>query len=87
MHSVKPQLVAQVRFVDWTAEGRLRHAVYHGLRTDKDAQDMRRDEVANQLPLRSRHRNPPGFGNQVAKWGIRCHTPSTPSPLGLSGES
>ena len=40
---VKPQLVCQVRFVEWTSEGRLRHAVYLGLRTDKDAKDVRRE--------------------------------------------
>ena len=25
---VKPELVAQIRFVEWTAEGRLRHAAF-----------------------------------------------------------
>jgi bifunctional non-homologous end joining protein LigD len=43
---VKPQLVCQVRFVEWTSEGRLRHAVYLGLRTDKQATDVRREELA-----------------------------------------
>jgi bifunctional non-homologous end joining protein LigD len=33
MQWVKPQLVAQIRFVEWTAEGRLRHAAFLGLRT------------------------------------------------------
>jgi bifunctional non-homologous end joining protein LigD len=39
----RPQLVAQVKFVEWTGEGRLRHAVFLGLRTDKAAKDVRRD--------------------------------------------
>ncbi|RPH56510.1 MAG: hypothetical protein EHM89_15335 [Acidobacteria bacterium] len=29
---MKPELVAQIRFVEWTAEGRLRHAAFLGLR-------------------------------------------------------
>ena len=41
MRWVKPQLVAQIRFVEWTADGRLRHAVYVGLRNDKRAKDVR----------------------------------------------
>ena len=33
MQWVRPELVAQVRFVEWTAEGRLRHAAFLGLRS------------------------------------------------------
>jgi bifunctional non-homologous end joining protein LigD len=40
---VKPQLVAQIRFVEWTAEGRLRHAKFLGLRHDKPAQQVVRE--------------------------------------------
>ncbi|RDK05534.1 DNA ligase D [Cupriavidus lacunae] len=36
-HWVKPKLVAEVSFGSWTREGRVRHAVFHGLRTDKPA--------------------------------------------------
>ena len=37
------ELVAQVRFVEWTAEGRLRHAAFLGLRSDKSAREVWRD--------------------------------------------
>jgi ATP-dependent DNA ligase len=40
---VKPELVVQIRFVEWTAEGRLRHAKYLGLRSDKNAREIRRE--------------------------------------------
>jgi bifunctional non-homologous end joining protein LigD len=43
MHWTRPKLVAQIRFVEWTAEGRLRHAIYVGLRDDKSAKDVRRE--------------------------------------------
>jgi bifunctional non-homologous end joining protein LigD len=43
MQWTRLQLVAQVRFVEWTAEGRLRHAAFLGLRTDKSAKDVRRE--------------------------------------------
>ena len=39
---VKPKLVAQIRFVEWTADQHLRHAAFLGLRTDKPAGQVRR---------------------------------------------
>jgi bifunctional non-homologous end joining protein LigD len=39
----KPQLVAQVRFTEWTADNRLRHAAFLGLRTDKSAKAVRKE--------------------------------------------
>jgi bifunctional non-homologous end joining protein LigD len=44
MQWTQPKLVAQIKFVEWTAEGRLRHAVFLGLRTDKPAKDVRGEE-------------------------------------------
>lgn len=43
MHWTKPQLVAQIRFVEWTVENRLRHAAFLGLRRDKPARDVQRE--------------------------------------------
>jgi bifunctional non-homologous end joining protein LigD len=39
----RPKLVAQIRFREWTVEGRLRHAALLGLRHDKRAEDVRRE--------------------------------------------
>jgi DNA ligase D-like protein (predicted ligase) len=43
VHWVKPQLVAQVRYLSWTADGLLRQVVYLGLREDKPARQVVRD--------------------------------------------
>ena len=43
MQWVTPELVAQIRFVEWTAEGHLRHAAFLGLRSDKRGRDVRRE--------------------------------------------
>jgi bifunctional non-homologous end joining protein LigD len=43
MQWLQPRLVAQIRFVEWTAEGHLRHAAFLGLRSDKAARDVRRE--------------------------------------------
>jgi bifunctional non-homologous end joining protein LigD len=44
-HWVEPKLVAQVKFTEWTTDGRLRHPVYLGLRDDKRPTDVHREEV------------------------------------------
>jgi len=41
---LKPVLVAQISFTEWTNDGRLRHPVYLGLRDDKKATDVRRED-------------------------------------------
>jgi bifunctional non-homologous end joining protein LigD len=43
MRWLKRELVAQIRFVEWTADGHLRHAAFVGLRDDKDPTDVRRE--------------------------------------------
>ena len=43
-HWVRPDLVAQVRFTEWTSDDKLRHPVYLGLRDDKRAADVVREE-------------------------------------------
>ncbi|MCV7103843.1 non-homologous end-joining DNA ligase [Mycobacterium palustre] len=40
---VRPELVVQIGFTEWTRDGRLRHPRYLGLRTDKDARDVVRE--------------------------------------------
>ena len=37
---VKPQLVAQIEFLEWTESDRLRHSKFAGLRDDKDARTV-----------------------------------------------
>lgn len=42
-HWVKPKLVAQVGFAEWTPTGKLRHPRFLGLRTDKSPRDVVRE--------------------------------------------
>jgi bifunctional non-homologous end joining protein LigD len=42
-HWVRPDLVAQVRFTEWTDDNKLRHPVYLGLRDDKKAAEVVRE--------------------------------------------
>ena len=45
-HWVTPELVAQVSFSEWTADGKLRHPAFQGLREDKPA-----EAVVRELPV------------------------------------
>jgi len=43
VHWVRPELVAEVKFLTWTGDNLLRQVVYQGLREDKPAAEVRRD--------------------------------------------
>jgi bifunctional non-homologous end joining protein LigD len=43
VHWVRPELVAEVKFLTWTDDNLLRQLVYEGLREDKPASEVRRD--------------------------------------------
>ena len=43
----EPVVVAEVRFSNWTTDGRLRHASFEGLRVDKRARDVRREDPSS----------------------------------------
>lgn len=43
IHWVKPALIAELQFLDWTGDGVLRHATFLGLREDKQPMDVVRE--------------------------------------------
>jgi bifunctional non-homologous end joining protein LigD len=45
-HWVKPRLVAEVEFTEWTADGSARHPSLQGFRTDKKPRDVHREREA-----------------------------------------
>jgi bifunctional non-homologous end joining protein LigD len=45
-HWVKPTMVVEVAFGEWTAEGNIRHAVFKGVRADKPAKAITRERAA-----------------------------------------
>jgi len=65
-HWVKPKLVAEVSFGEWTRGGSVRHAVFQGLRKDKTAGEIHREQavameeetVQSKLPASLKVSNP-----------------------------
>jgi bifunctional non-homologous end joining protein LigD len=49
-HWVKPELVCEVSFAEWTREGILRQPVFMGLRIDKDAKTVVRERAVHADP-------------------------------------
>jgi bifunctional non-homologous end joining protein LigD len=39
-HWVEPKIVVEVKFAEWTADGKLRQPIFLGIRDDKDARDV-----------------------------------------------
>ena len=64
---VKPELVAEVKFANWTGEGRLRAPVYLGLRPDVNPRDCVRERVeqAEQAASPSKEALLPDASNEV----------------------
>ena len=44
-HWVRPEIVTQVAFTEWTVHGKLRHPRFLGVRIDKAARDVVREEA------------------------------------------
>ncbi len=49
---VEPKLVAEIEFTEWTSAGVLRHPSYKGLREDKDAHEVVREDAPPATPAK-----------------------------------
>lgn len=47
---LKPRLVCQVKFTEWTGDAHMRHPVYLGLRIDKKPRDVVKESTSNMKP-------------------------------------
>jgi len=48
VHWVKPKVVVEVKFNEWTADGKLRQPIYVGTRDDKDPRSVKREATSVQ---------------------------------------
>jgi bifunctional non-homologous end joining protein LigD len=51
-HWIKPELLCEVAFTEWTQDGRIRHPSFQGLREDKDASEAKQ-EMPEKIPSSS----------------------------------
>ncbi|HET8540364.1 MAG TPA: DNA ligase D, partial [Anaeromyxobacter sp.] len=74
-HWVRPELVAEVAFTEWTADGKARHPSFQGLREDKKASEVVR-EKATPTPTPTSTSTPTQAPTRASR-GSRSRKPST----------
>jgi bifunctional non-homologous end joining protein LigD len=81
---VSPKTVVEIEFRGWTGDKMLRHAAFKGVRADKDAADVVREEVADMAPTTDTDaaaRKGAGAGKRVTKpAGRSAAKPATAKP-------
>lgn len=69
---VKPVVVGEVAFSEWTDDGRLRHPAWRGLRPDKSTDEVVRESRASCPPFRLGCRLPStGWPTSCTAWSLR----------------
>jgi bifunctional non-homologous end joining protein LigD len=58
-HWVRPDVVVEVKFNEWTSDGKLRQPVFVGVRDDKDARDVVRERPSQARSARKRRTGVP----------------------------
>ena len=58
-HWVRPELVAEVAFTEWTGDGRLRHPSFQGLREDKKPREIVREAPRKTAEVAEKAEPPP----------------------------
>ncbi|HET9923855.1 MAG TPA: DNA ligase D [Methylomirabilota bacterium] len=74
-HWVKPVLVAEVAFTEWTRDGLLRHPAFEGLREDKPAAAVVRERARAPKPAPAKRRIQGGSDTGAAVAGVRLTHP------------
>jgi bifunctional non-homologous end joining protein LigD len=66
---VKPRVVAEVKFAEWTADGRLRQPIFLGIRDDKNPRDVHREAESIQYltDMTAANPKPPAAKRRVAR--------------------
>lgn len=66
-HWVEPRVVVEVKFAEWTADGRLRQPIYVGTREDKNPRDVTREATSLQEWRMPTTKRPKPARKKVAK--------------------
>jgi bifunctional non-homologous end joining protein LigD len=83
-HWVRPELVCEVSFGEWTREGKIRHSVFHGLRGDKPADAISQEQALHEpppeRPATSKRPSRTSRAAKPAARGAAKSVPAAPSP-------
>ncbi|MES2911967.1 MAG: DNA ligase D, partial [Pseudomonadota bacterium] len=82
-HWVKPKLLAEIAFADWTNTDRVRHAVFKGLRSDKKSQAITREKVVKASELKVAERPAARGGVKAVQKSAAKKPAAVPLPKSL----
>lgn len=90
VHWVRPELVADVEYSEWTRDGMLRHPVFRGIREDREPGEIELGMPAAPVATRSRPATPPapvilGATRRRAGDGVAGAQPRARRGLGNAG--
>ena len=71
-HWVKPSLLCEVAFTEWTSDGYIRHPSFQGLREDKPAQEVKKE---NPVIVHSPRRDSSGRNQRISAGGVNISHP------------
>jgi bifunctional non-homologous end joining protein LigD len=71
-HWVKPSLLCEVSFTEWTEDGHIRHPSFQGLREDKSADDVKKE---NPVKIRNSPHSATNQGKSLTVVGITISHP------------
>src|SRR5207253_2722357 len=60
VHWVRPVMLCEVAFTEWTQDGRIRHPSFQGLRQDKDAIEVKQEKPVPTSVVGSTVKTKPG---------------------------
>lgn len=86
-HWVKPELVAEVSFSEWTATNSIRHPVFQGLRKDKPARSVVREKAKHVQETATMNDDEEGKGSAAADAGPAPRKRAGTKPSGASTAS
>jgi bifunctional non-homologous end joining protein LigD len=83
-HWVRPTLVAQVRYSNWTRDGLLRHPAFLGLREDKPARNVHREQPAPVAQVERKSHSQSANANGAAR---KTSSPKSVSPKSVPAKA
>jgi len=67
---VKPELICEVKFSEWTKSGHMRHPVYKGLRTDKNPLEIEKESKTETPKQKAKNKSGSGGGGILEVDGV-----------------
>jgi bifunctional non-homologous end joining protein LigD len=83
---VKPQMVCEIKFTEWTTDRHARHAIFMGLREDKKAADVTFEKSTTMAKLKSSKKSAPAKKAAAKKTSAKPRQKRSPTKTKTSGK-